>query len=137
MVNDSATFDDVTDRFIERLAEAQAAEMFARYEYGRALHVVRYSNEVELGSRAVTRAAERLSVHPSLLRSMARVAESISPAEFGELLSRRLRNALPPTWAHVTVLARARRGARPMLTLAMIQDSLSVRELTAKARGAP
>ncbi len=124
----------ITGHFIMRAADAQIAEMYARYDYGYALHVAHYSNDPALGRHVFEGAAERLSVHPTLLRTMARVAENIPPPEFHELVSQRLRTLLPPTWAHVTALAHVRPHARHPLAVEMVRDSLSVRELAERAR---
>jgi hypothetical protein len=121
---------DVTMHIMLRLATAAADEVQARYDFGIVLLTLR---EAHAGRSALRVLAERYRFDPSALRRYARVCSAIFPDEFTWLAGLRTCRGMPLSWSHIELLAREpSRQRRKELAIAVLEDDLSVRELSAR-----
>ncbi len=120
---------------VKQLAEAVLVDLRARYALAQHIHAVRYGPLNENSAHSLSVLANRLLVHPSVLRRHARVAEAISANEFLYISQLRTQRGLPLTWSHLECLALVRTAtARKQLAVAAAGNDLSVRALAALVR---
>jgi len=121
--------------FVADLAETRTAELRLRYRFGQVIHDVRYAPGGKYERGSLERLAAHLRVHPSALRTQARVVEAIGLGEFERMLTLRLPDGLPLPWSCFEKLASVRPAARRMgLAERIAKRGLPVRELAAMKR---
>jgi hypothetical protein len=116
-----------------RLAEASVADARARYDLGCIVHTLRYDSSERFRSDTLRNLARRLATHPSALRKLARIAETIGPKELDAYLERRDSSGMPLTWSHIATLSRIRSvQVRQEWAAKALAHGLSVRQLAAR-----
>jgi hypothetical protein len=120
----------VAVHLLARMSEAAVADMQARYDLGQVVHRLRYGEECAARRDHIALLASSFDIHPSALRRMARVSESVSPGEFRYFCALRDSRGIPLTWSHLEVLSEIRYAPRrrELADLASARR-LSVREL--------
>jgi hypothetical protein len=122
--------------FVSRLASAIVDDVRARYDFGHALHTVRYAPPAAYGPNAMRELASAVQIDASALRRNARVSETIAPDELHTLTGLRNGAGLPLTWSHLEVLSTVRSaGRRESLAVAAAAERLSVRALASLISG--
>jgi hypothetical protein len=120
-----------------RIAEAAAEDLRARYELGRLVHSLRYDSADRHALRVVSKLGVASGLAVATLRRYARVTEMIKPHEFDELTSARGPRGPSLTWSHIEELAEARNTeVRRRCAEAAVSESLSVSALRARVRAA-
>jgi hypothetical protein len=113
-----------------RLSDAAVADLHARYELGQVVHQLRYGEGPVSRSGDIALLAHCFDIHASALRRIARVAESVPPAEFAYVCSLRDPCGVPLTWSHIEVLSEIRNAQRRRdIARTTSATRLSVREL--------
>jgi len=119
---------ELVSKILGYLAEAQRADIEAKFRVGDAIHAMRYS--ASFGRDALRVLAESIALEPSGILRTARVAERIQRAERELLLSLANARGFPLTWSHLEALQHVRgKAARLQLARIALRDDLSVREL--------
>ena len=114
-----------------RLAGVQRDEIHARYDLGRLVHAVRYSEQFGAGAQAAL--SQLMNLDESVLRRHARVAETIRGEEFTTLLQLRMPSGASLSWSHLEVLAQVRAPTtRLSLAVETAARALSVRVLRSR-----
>jgi len=123
------------------LKECRAASALAdlrwRYELGSAAHGLRYARETEYGADGVGILASALNMSPATIRRYARVAETISQAEFSEYVDLAGQSGMPLSWCHLEELAKCRnKTLRRQCARDVVSSELSVLDLATRVRKA-
>ena len=118
-----------------RLAEAAAEDLRARYDLGRLVHRLRYDGSEPHAVRAIAKLGSACGLRVATLRRYARVTEMIKPVEFDELTRNRGPRGPSLTWSHIEELAEARNSeVRRTCAEAAITEALSVSALRSRVR---
>jgi hypothetical protein len=121
----------------DRIAEAAAEDLRARYELGRLVHRLRYDSSDRQAMRVISKLGLASGLAAATLRRYARVTEMIKPVEFDELTRARGPRGPSLTWSHIEELAEARNTeVRRRCAEAAVNESLSVSALRALVRAA-
>lgn len=121
----------------DRIAEAAAEDLRARYELGRLVHRLRYESSGRQAMRTISKLGLASGLAVATLRRYARVTEMIKPVEFRELTRARGPRGPSLTWSHIEELAEARSTeVRRRCAEAAVHESLSVSALRARVRAA-
>jgi hypothetical protein len=121
----------------DRIAEAAAEDLRARYELGRLVHRLRYESSGRQAMTAISKLGLASGLAVATLRRYARVTEMIKPVEFDELTRARGPRGPSLTWSHIEELAEARSTeVRRQCAEAAVNESLSVSALRARVRAA-
>jgi hypothetical protein len=119
---------ELVGKILGYLAEAQRADIEAKFRVGDAIHAMRYSASFDRD--ALRLLADRIALEQSGILRTARVAERIQRGERELLLSLVNARGLPLTWSHLEALQHVRgKAARLELARIALRDDLSVREL--------
>jgi hypothetical protein len=119
----------------DRMAEAAAEDLRARYELGRLVHRLRYESSDHDAMRAISKLGAASGLALATLRRYARVTEMIRPVEFHEMTRARGPRGPSLTWSHIEELAEARSTeVRRRCAEAAVNESLSVSALRARVR---
>jgi hypothetical protein len=114
-----------------------------RYDLGSAAHSLRYARATEYGADRATEygpdgvgiLASTLDMNPATIRRYARVAETISQAEFAEYLDLADQSGMPLSWCHLEELAKCRnKTLRRQCARDVVAGHLSVLELAVLVR---
>jgi hypothetical protein len=116
------------------LSKVTAADARARYEVGVVVLEIKRSED-RYGTRAVHLLSLALGRNEVTLYRYSAVAEAWTASELEELLLRKLPGGEPISWCHLQEIAAAPREQREKLLKQVFVKGLSLRELTAVARG--
>lgn len=124
---------EVVKNVLGFLAEAQRADIQAKFRVGDAVHAMRYSPSFRRDAVRMLAASVALE-HSGILR-IARVAERIRRDERERLLALVNARGLPLTWSHLEALQHVHgTAARLELAQLALRDDLSVRALRLRIR---
>jgi hypothetical protein len=118
-----------------RRAASALADLHWRYDLGSAAHSLRYARATEYGPDGVEILASALNMNPATIRRYARVAETISQAEFSEHMELADQSGMPLSWCHLEELAKCRnKTLRRQCAKDAVASELSVSELALRVR---
>jgi hypothetical protein len=127
--------DTLCAQVVGRLAQTALEDLQIRYDVGRRLNEMRYTEWPNQRGVLYNHVATRLRLHVSAVRKYVRVAATVSPEEFASLIAMRTADGFPMTWSHIELLAETPRASRRRdLADRAVRDVLSVRALARLVR---